>query len=323
MEATPTRDFQKPSENPQTSAASVYGGRQSSLEPAAATESRLSLAGHCPVEITSLDAPELDVYTRLTGAQLRSKQSPEKGLFIAESLKVIACALKAGCEPVSFLMERRQLSAAQELLARCPDVPVYTAERETLARLTGYELTRGVLCAMRRPEARTVEEVCRGARRLAVLEGIADPTNVGAIFRCAAALGVDGVLLTPTCCDPLVRRAIRVSMGTVFQVPWARIGKKASDWPGEMSRLKEMGFHTAALALDERAISVAEPRLAREERLALILGTEGDGLAEETIARCDDTVMIPMSHGVDSLNVAAASAVAFWQLCGKLENTEE
>ena len=232
MEATPTRDFQKPSENPQTSAASVYGGRQSSLEPAAATESRLSLAEHCPVEITSLDAPELDVYARLTGAQLRSKQSPEKGLFIAESLKVIACALKAGCEPVSFLMERRQLAAAQELLSRCPDAPVYTAGRETLRQLTGYELTRGVLCAMRRPEARTVEAVCRGARRLAVLEGIADPTNVGAIFRCAAALGVDGVLLTPTCCDPLVRRAVRVSMGTVFQVPWARIGDQASYWPG-------------------------------------------------------------------------------------------
>lgn len=267
------------------------------------------------IEIAALSDPSLAVYARLTEAQLRSRQAPEQGLFIAESLKVISCALDAGCEPVSFLMERSKLEGASSLLARCAQAPVYTAERDVLCRLTGYELTRGVLCAMRRPPARAVEQVCSGARRLAVLEGLSDPTNVGAVFRSAAALGVDGVLLTPSCCDPLVRRAVRVSMGTVFQVPWARIGQRADDWPRETERLRALGFRTAALALSERSLRLDEPCLAAEEKLALVLGAEGDGLAPETIARCDYTVRIPMAHGVDSLNVAAASAVAFWQLC--------
>ena len=267
------------------------------------------------IEIASLSDPNLAVYARLTEAQLRSRQTPEQGLFIAESLKVISCALDAGCEPVSFLMERGKLEGASALVARCSQAPVYTAERDVLCRLTGYELTRGVLCAMRRPPARTVDQVCAGARRLAVLEGLSDPTNVGAVFRSAAALGVDGVLLTPSCCDPLVRRAVRVSMGTVFQVPWARIGQKAEDWPRETERLRALGFRTAALALSERSLRLDERCLAAEEKLALVLGAEGDGLAPETIARCDYTVRIPMAHGVDSLNVAAASAVAFWQLC--------
>ena len=267
------------------------------------------------IEIASLSDPNLAVYARLTEAQLRSRQTPEQGLFIAESLKVISCALDAGCEPVSFLMERGKLEGASALVARCSQAPVYTAERDVLCRLTGYELTRGVLCAMRRPPARTVDQVCAGARRLAVLEGLSDPTNVGAVFRSAAALGVDGVLLTPSCCDPLVRRAVRVSMGTVFQVPWARIGQKAEDWPRETERLRALGFRTAALALNERSLRLDERCLTAEEKLALVLGAEGDGLAPETIARCDYTVRIPMAHGVDSLNVAAASAVAFWQLC--------
>ena len=267
------------------------------------------------IEIASLSDPNLAVYARLTEAQLRSRQTPEQGLFIAESLKVISCALDAGCEPVSFLMERGKLEGASALVARCSQAPVYTAERDVLCRLTGYELTRGVLCAMRRPPARTVDQVCAGARRLAVLEGLSDPTTVGAVFRSAAARGVDGVLLTPSCCDPLVRRAVRVSMGTVFQVPWARIGQKAEDWPRETERLRALGFRTAALALSERSLRLDERCLAAEEKLALVLGAEGDGLAPETIARCDYTVRIPMAHGVDSLNVAAASAVAFWQLC--------
>ena len=267
------------------------------------------------IEIASLSDPNLAVYARLTEAQLRSRQTPEQGLFIAESLKVISCALDAGCEPVSFLMERGKLEGASALVARCSQAPVYTAERDVLCRLTGYELTRGVLCAMRRPPARTVDQVCAGARRLAVLEGLSDPTNVGAVFRSAAALGVDGVLLTPSCCDPLVRRAVRVSMGTIFQVPWARIGQKAEDWPRETERLRALGFRTAALALNEHSLRLDERCLAAEEKLALVLGAEGDGLAPETIARCDYTVRIPMAHGVDSLNVAAASAVAFWQLC--------
>ena len=267
-------------------------------------------------EITDLAAPELDVYARLTEAQLRSKCEPEKGVLIAESTKVIATALNAGYTPLSFLMERRQIDGpAAPLLARCPGVPVYTADRAVLAGLTGYALTRGVLCAMRRPAPRTAEEVCAGARRVAVLENIVDSTNVGAIFRSAAALHVDAVLLTPSCCDPLCRRAVRVSMGTVFQVPWTQIGETPADWPGAgLARLSALGFKTAALALTDRSVPIDDPALMAEERLALILGTEGDGLAPETIARCDYTAKIPMSHGVDSLNVAAASAVAFWQL---------
>lgn len=264
------------------------------------------------IEIDDLSRPELDVFARLTEAQLRSRVEPEKGIFIAESPKVIELALDAGCQPLALLMERSKADGpARELICRCADVPLYTADREILAGLTGFALTRGVLCAMRRPQPRTMEEVCRGARRLAILEGIVDATNVGVIFRSAAALGVDGVLLTSTCCDPLRRRAARVSMGTVFQIPWARI---PLSWPEQgLARLQEAGFRTAALALNERSISIEDPRLAAEARLALVLGTEGDGLCADTIAHCDWTVRIPMSHGVDSLNVAAAAALAFWQ----------
>ena len=251
------------------------------------------------VEITDLSAPELDVYARLTQAQLRNRLEPEKGIFIAESPKVIARALDAGYTPLS----------------RCGDAPVYTADRETLASLTGFELTRGVLCAFRRPLPRSVEEVCRNARRVAVLEGIVDSTNVGAIFRSAAALNMDAVLVTPSCCDPLCRRAVRVSMGTVFQVPWAQIGTCPADWPENgIAQLHSLGFKTAAMALSDRSVSIDDSALSAEPKLAIVLGTEGDGLAHSTIAACDYTVKIPMSHGVDSLNVAAASAVAFWQL---------
>ena len=267
------------------------------------------------VEIHDLSAPELDVYARLTEGQLRSRQAPEKGLFIAESIKVIGHALDAGYEPVSLLMEEKHITGdAAELIARCgEDIPVYTAKREVLAELTGYALTRGVLCAMRRKPLPTAEEVCKGARRVAVLEGIVDPTNVGAILRSAAALHMDAVLVTPTCCDPLHRRAVRVSMGTVFQVPWTRIGDSAADWPeAGLARLRRMGFTTCALALSDGALSIDDPALTRCERLALVLGSEGDGLAPATIARCDCVARIPMARGVDSLNVAAASAVAFW-----------
>lgn len=268
------------------------------------------------IEIHDLAQPELDVFARLTEAQLRSRQDAQKGMFIAESVKVIGYALDAGCEPVALLMEKKQIEGqAAELIARCGDVPVYTGDREVLAGLTGFALTRGVLCAMRRPKLPTVEEVLAGARRVAVLEGIVDPTNVGAIFRSAAALGMDAVLVTPTCCDPLHRRAARVSMGTIFQIPWVMIGRQAADWPEVgIERLRAMGFKTAAMALSDRSVSIDDPVLATEERLAIVLGTEGDGLADATIARCDYTVRIPMDHGVDSLNVAAASAVAFWQL---------
>lgn len=268
------------------------------------------------IEITDFSAPELDVYARLTQAQLRNRLEPEKGVFIAESPKVIARALDAGYQPLSLLMERKQITGpAQDILTRCGDAPVYTADREMLARLTGYELTRGVLCAFRRPLPRSVEEVCRNARRVAVLEGIVDSTNVGAIFRSAAALNMDAVLVTPSCCDPLCRRAVRVSMGTVFQVPWAWLGDAPGQWPHPgLERLKAQGFATAAMALDEHARSIDDPELAAQKKLAILLGTEGDGLAKTTIAGCDYTVCIPMSHGVDSLNVAAASAVAFWEL---------
>lgn len=264
------------------------------------------------IELNDLNRPELDVFARLTEAQLRSRRDPKKGIFIAESPKVIQYALDAGCQPLSFLMERRHIEGqARDLLARCPDVPVYTADRAVLAELTGFELTRGILCAMRRPVQPTLEVLCSGARRIAVLEGIVDTTNVGAIFRSAAALGVDGILISPTCCDPLNRRAVRVSMGTVFQIPWCR----AEQWPQPtLYQLREMGFRTAALALSDTSVSIEDPRLAAEEKLAILLGTEGNGLSPETVASCDYTVRIPMFHGVDSLNVAAASAVAFWQL---------
>lgn len=268
------------------------------------------------IEITDLSAPELAPYTKLTEAQLRNKLEPEKGIFIAESPKVIGTALDAGCEPLSFLMERRQIDGpAAGVLARCPDAAVYTADRSVLQALTGYALTRGVLCAMRRPQPRSVEALCRDARRVAVLEGIVDSTNIGAIFRSAAALNMDAVLVTPSCCDPLCRRAVRVSMGTVFQVPWTQIGSTAADWPEQgMQQLHDLGFKTAAMALTDLSVSIDDAALAAEPKLAIVLGTEGDGLAHTTIAACDYTVRIPMSHGVDSLNVAAASAVAFWQL---------
>ena len=268
------------------------------------------------IEITDLHAPELDPYARLTQNQLRNRLEPEKGIFIAESPKVIDRALDAGYKPVSLLMERKQITGpAAGILSRCGDAPVYTADREMLAELTGFELTRGVLCAFRRPAPRPVEELCKNARRVAVLEGIVDSTNVGAIFRSAAALNMDAVLINPSCCDPLCRRAVRVSMGTVFQVPWGQLGDSPADWPEKgMDVLHALGFRTAAMALSDRSVSIDDEALAREPKLAIVLGTEGDGLAASTIASCDYTVKIPMSHGVDSLNVAAASAVAFWQL---------
>ena len=268
------------------------------------------------IEITDFHAPELDPYARLTQNQLRNRLEPEKGIFIAESPKVIDRALDAGYKPVSLLMERRQITGpAAGILSRCGDAPVYTADREMLAELTGFELTRGVLCAFRRPAPCPVEELCKNARRVAVLEGIVDSTNVGAIFRSAAALNMDAVLINPSCCDPLCRRAVRVSMGTVFQVPWGQLGETPADWPEKgMDILHSLGFKTAAMALSDRSVSIDDEQLAKEPKLAIVLGTEGDGLAADTIASCDYTVKIPMSHGVDSLNVAAASAVAFWQL---------
>lgn len=257
--------------------------------------------------LSSLDAPELDVYARLTQAQLRNRLEPEKGVFIAESPKVIQTALDAGLSPVSFLMEQRHIGGdAAPLLARFPDIPVYTADRDILAGLTGYTLTRGVLCAMRRPALRAPADVLKDARRVAVLEGVVDATNIGAIFRSAAALGMDAVLLTSTCCDPLTRRAVRVSMGTVFQIPWAVL----DDW----SLLHRAGFSTCAMALRDDSIALGDSRLSDLPKLAIVLGAEGDGLAASTITACDYTVRIPMGHGVDSLNVAAASAVAFWEL---------
>ena len=268
------------------------------------------------VEITDLQDPRLDAYARLTEAQLRNRLEPRLGIFIAESPKVIDRALDAGCQPVSLLMERKHLTGqGAAIIARCGDVPVYTADDDLLAGLTGYPLTRGVLCAMRRPALPSVEALCENARRVAVLENIVDHTNVGAIFRSAAALGMDGVLVTPGCCDPLYRRSARVSMGTVFQVPWTRIGERFDQWPQPgLARLKAMGFKTVAMALRNDTVDIGDPALRREERLAIILGTEGDGLAARTIAQCDYTVKIPMAGGVDSLNVAAASAVAFWAL---------
>ena len=268
------------------------------------------------IPITDFLAPELDVYARLTEVQLLNRFEPEKGLFIAESPKVIERALNAGCVPVSILVEDKHVHGeAREILERCGDIPIYTAPFDVLTQLTGFQLTRGLLCAMRRPKLPTVEEVCAGARRVAILENVMNPTNIGAIFRSAAALNMDAVLLTPACSNPLYRRAIRVSMGTVFQVPWTFLGNESVRWPEDgLQMLKEQGFKTAAMALSDDSVSIRDPRLLAEEKLAIILGTEGDGLADSTIAGCDYTVRIPMSHGVDSLNVAAASAVAFWQL---------
>ena len=270
-------------------------------------------------EITTFEDPMLDVYARLTEGQLKNRAEPEKGLFIAESPNVIDRALDGGYEPVSLLMEGKHIEGqAKKIVERCGDIPLYTAPLDVLTQLTGFPLTRGVLCAMRRRPIPTAEEVCAGARRVAVLEEVVNPTNVGAIFRSAAALGMDAVLLTPGSCDPLYRRAVRVSMGTVFQIPWAFIGSDIADWPHPgMDRLRALGFKTVAMALEDDSVSIDDEALAAEEKLALILGTEGEGLAARTIADCDYTARIPMSHGVDSLNVAAASAVAFWQLGGR------
>ena len=268
------------------------------------------------IEITDFEAPELDIYARLSEGQLLNRHEPEKGLFIAESPKVIERALDAGCAPVSLLLEKKHIDGqAKDIVARCENIPVYTAEFDILTKLTGFKLTRGALCAMRRPQLPSIENVCSGARRIAILENVMNPTNVGAIFRSAAALNIDAILLTPACSNPLYRRAIRVSMGTVFQIPWTFIGDTMDQWPYPgLSLIKNLGFKTAAMALSDDSVSIDDPELMAEEKLAIILGTEGEGLASCTIADCDYTVKIPMSHGVDSLNVAAASAVAFWQL---------
>lgn len=307
------------------------------------------------IEIKDLDAPELQIYYNLNEAQLFHYFEPKPGIFIAESPKVIKRALDAGCVPMSFLMEKKHVKTqAKEILARCEklqsqdikqtdkmeaengnssmaaehdipvctaecEIPVYIAEIEALAKITGYQLTRGMLCAMYRPTLPSVEQICKNARRVAILENVVNPTNVGAIFRSAAALGMDAVLLTPACADPLYRRASRVSMGTVFQIPWTYFDKNAC-WPdGAMDVLHKLGYKTAAMALRDDSVSIDDEKMMAEEKLAIVLGTEGDGLADHTIADCDYTVKIPMTHGVDSLNVAAASAVAFWQLGMKCE----
>ena len=267
------------------------------------------------IEVMDLNRPDLTVYAELSERQLATIYEPEEGLFIAESPKVIERALDGGYEPVSFLAEKGQLAEAEEILDRMEDVPIYVAPDEILTKLTGYHLTRGLWCAMRRRTLPTIEEVCQRAKRIAILEEVVNPTNVGALFRCAAALGMDAVILTGGCSDPLYRRASRVSMGTVFQIPWTMLSKKDGVWPEQaMKTLKEMGFKTAAMALREDSVGIDDPQLNSEEKLAIVLGTEGDGLAGDTIADCDYTVMIPMAHGVDSLNVAAAGTVAFWQL---------
>ena len=266
------------------------------------------------IEITDFADPQLDIYARFTEAQLLNKDEPEKGMFIAESPKVIWRALDAGYFPVSMLVEDKHVAGeAKEVITRCKGVPIYTANFEVLKQLTGFCLTRGMLCAMRRKSLPDVETVCTGAKRIAVLENVMNPTNVGAIFRSAAALNMDAILLTRGCSNPLYRRAIRVSMGTVFQIPWTILEKEIWEDQGNQL-LHKLGFRTAAMALDDKSVSIDDPKLLAEEKLAIVLGTEGDGLAKRTIADCDYTVKIPMSHGVDSLNVAAASAVAFWQL---------
>ena len=268
------------------------------------------------IEITDLNDDRIGLFTRLTEAQLRNRLEPEKGIFIAESAKVVRLALEMGCKPVAYLMERRQLTnQGREFIENAGSVPIFTADDEVLEGLTGYRLYRGVLAAMRRPKLPSVDEVLKDAHRVAVLEGIVDSTNIGAIFRSAAALNVDAVLVTANCGDPLYRRAVRVSMGTVFQVPWTRIGETNDDWPERgLERLRSLGFKSAAMALSDDSVSIDDERLNKEEKLCIVFGTEGDGLAKETIAHCDYTVRIPMAHGVDSLNVASAAAVAFWQL---------
>ena len=276
------------------------------------------------IEITDFNAPELDVYARLSEGELLNRHEPEKGIFIAESPNVVLRALNAGYEPISLLLERKHIDGqAAEVVARCGDIPIYTAEFDVLTQLTGFKLTRGVLCALRRKALPAVTDLCKGARRIAILEDVMNPTNIGAIFRSAAALHMDAVLLTSACSNPLYRRASRVSMGTVFQIPWTYFGSEAGksasgqpvEWPDQgLSLLRELGFKTAAMALSDNSVSIDDPGLLAEDKLAIVLGTEGDGLAAKTIADCDYTVKNPMAHGVDSLNVAAASAVAFWQL---------
>lgn len=272
------------------------------------------------IEITDFNAPELDIYARLSEGELLNRHEPEKGLFIAESPKVVERALNAGYEPVSLLLEKKHIEGeARDIVARVGNVPIYTAEFDVLTKLTGFKLTRGVLCAMKRKSLPSVEEVCKNARRIAILENVMNPTNVGAIIRSAAALNIDAILLTPSCSNPLYRRAIRVSMGTVFQIPWTFMGKESDESSStDMNLLKAMGFKTAAMALCEDSVNIDDTALMSEDKLAIILGTEGDGLAHETISHSDYTVCIPMSNGVDSLNVAAASAVAFWQLGNKI-----
>lgn len=267
-------------------------------------------------KITDFNAEELDLYARMTEAQLLNKDRPQDGIFIAESPRVILRALDAGYEPVSILSEEKITGEALEVVRRCPDIPVFTAPFEVLTQLTGYRLTRGLLCAMKRRPLPAVRDLCSGARRIAVLENVMNPTNVGAIIRSAAALGMDAVLLTPGCSNPLYRRAVRVSMGTVFQIPWTMLDEEeAGSWPEEgMAYLKSLGFSTASMALHDESVDIDDERLQKEGKLAVILGTEGEGLGEQTIASSDYTIKIPMYHGVDSLNVAAASAVAFWEL---------
>jgi tRNA G18 (ribose-2'-O)-methylase SpoU len=269
------------------------------------------------INITDFNDSALDVYVRLTGSQLRNKLEPEKGIFIAESPTVIEVAMNSGCTPISFLTDERLIKSGsvESIISALPEgTPIYTASRELLTSLTGFELTRGALCAMKRPALPSVESLINDARRIAVLEAVADSTNIGALFRSAAALGVDAVLVTPTCCDPLCRRAVRVSMGTIFQVPWTRIGSQPEDWPENgINVLNRLGFKTVAMALTDKSVSIDDPQLRKEEKLAIILGTEGNGLAKSTIASCDYTVKIPMKNNVDSLNVAAAGAVAFWE----------
>lgn len=268
------------------------------------------------IEINSFDAPELDIYARLSENQLKHIYEPDTGLFIAESPKVIERALNSGCIPVSILVEKKHIyGQAKSIIQRCPNIPVYTAEFDVLTKLTGFKLTRGALCAMYRPSLPSVEEICKNAKRVAIMENVVNPTNVGAIFRCAAALNMDSILLTPASCDPLYRRCLRVSMGTVFQIPWTFIGNNTNYLENtDFETLNRLGFKTAAMALRDNSVNIDNDKLLSEEKLAIILGTEGDGLASGTIERCDYTVCIPMSHGVDSLNVAAASAIAFWQL---------
>ena len=268
------------------------------------------------IRIEDFSDPRLDIFVRLTGAQLRSKLEPEKGVFIAESPTVIEVALDSGCEPIALLTDERLINGAVEkIIQRCGDVPIYTATKDVLEQLTGFALTRGALCAMRRPPMPSLGELLKDARTVAVLENIADSTNIGAIFRSAAALGVDAVLVTPDCCDPLCRRAVRVSMGTIFRVPWGVVGKDHNDWrENGPALLRKHGFKTAAMALTEDSVNIDDSALMAEEKVAVILGTEGTGLSKTTIANSDYTVMIPMANEVDSLNVAAAGVIAFWQL---------